>query len=283
MTDHSLVVGISLINKTSDGSCELTHGILPFYDAESDQFVGNLSTRATKDQPAAAPINISNLFYTIVDKKDWDDDCEYPVGVPFLGNKFPTLAPLLDGRKQYLIVAANIGFITGWGTDFVVTGKLSDEVTQFLSSIHPLATQWKTLVSEHKKEVGEAILANLTELAPALPALTAKGSVESHPFYSWSPLSAADQNTYEEACTRNTNNLTPFLAPPTPLGGTIAIGGASSGVGGGEEELSAMGTPKQAPTEATDGEKRLAAYRVFGARHLATSGGDRVFTPPFLL
>lgn len=48
MTDHSLVVGISLINKTSDGSCELTHGILPFYDAESDQFVGNLSTRATK-------------------------------------------------------------------------------------------------------------------------------------------------------------------------------------------------------------------------------------------
>lgn len=62
----------------------------------------------------------------------WDDDSEFPLGSPFLGNKFPCLASHLDGGKMYVIVVANIGFITGWGAEFVVTGKLSDDVTEFL-------------------------------------------------------------------------------------------------------------------------------------------------------
>lgn len=284
IADHKLTVGLSLISISTVGGEDtfvLTHGCLAFYDPEGEQLFGNQSSRATQDQPASAPASAGNLFYTAVPKKDWDDAWGFLVGPSFRGDKFPSLASLLTGaRTHYVIAAVNIGFITAWGADGVPIGVLSDEITQFLETSHSLGPIWKQLVVKHNPAVGEAILANLDELKSVLPAVPSSMTVESSPFCSWAPLSAADQQRWADACAKNTANLESFLTPITPLGASLTLG--SAGTRGDVEEMSTVSTPKQpsSSTKISDGEGRMSKFILFGGRFPGGADNTTSFVAP---
>ncbi|KAL7451838.1 LOW QUALITY PROTEIN: hypothetical protein ACHAWC_006018 [Mediolabrus comicus] len=147
---------------------------------------------------------------------------------------------------------------------------MSDEVNQFLSSIHVWALSWKELIITHNEAQGQAIKANLAELQEFLPPLPSSVSVEESPFCSWSFLSPDEQDRREDVVNKNKANLAQFQAPP--FGGSIAVGGSVVGASPGLDldDLSAAAThatPQQQhqSQSAAAAEKRLAMYKLFGA------------------
>lgn len=277
LINHDVGCGFSLIDKVG-GKFVLSHGTLPFFCEEEEDYVANMSTRAENNQPGRAPANVANVFYTIVDKATYDASQPYICGPAFKGNQFAFL-PGLDGRSNYMIIGVNIAFLTGWGVEHVKTGEMSDEVNQFLTNIHAWALSWKELFTTHNEAQGQAIMANLSALKEVLPALPPSVGVEDSPFFSWQFLSPEDQDRREVVIRRNKANLAPFLSPP--LGGSIALGNtvvASPMMD--SDDISAVGThatpqQQQLSQSAAAAVKRLALFKLLGA-----TVQDGVLIPP---
>lgn len=275
------ICGISLVKLKPDGTKHVTHGTLPFWASKHRQFISNLSTSPSREQPGWADGNISQLTYCLVAQKDLPDaSVAFPVlvGNPFKAATYPFLSPLsLDRRQNYVIVALPVAMGTGWGVNNVAKGKPSDHLDSFMGTMHDWCLSWLNLISDYDPTAGHLILANHSSVAPAdLPPLPSGCSVRADPFAEWTFIDDQDGD-YADACAKNLASLARFRssAPVQEVSCGLTAGRSRQGSPILDDDSSEDGVRKSKKARApSKGDTRAGVFFLFAGHVESTSAGN---------